>query len=283
MTKKKVLVTGAAGRIGSVIRRFLGEKYELSSLDIVEVKGIESHVAGLAELDAIRPAFEGKDAVVHLGGDARGEAPFDSVLRNNILGTQNIFEAAREAGVGRVVFASTNHVVGYYPEKEEPYKAVFEGRFAEIRQPVRLLTTDLIRPCCHYGVGKALGEALGSYYHDRYGISCICLRIGGVLMEERWWQERGSGLAMWLSHRDAAQLIERSIDAPPSVGYSIVYGMSNNTLRIHEIESAERILGYRPQDDAGTELDPPKVPLEPYYETDHASGSAEREISGPFE
>ena len=275
MAKKRVLVTGAAGRIGWVVRQHLGEKYELSSLDLLEVDGIESHVADLAELDAIRPAFEGKEAVLHLGGDPGGNAPFDSVVRNNIVGTHNVFQASREAGVSRVVFASTNHVVGYYPEKEEPYKAVFEDRLGDIRQPMRLLTTDLVRPCCFYGVGKAMSESLGSYYHDRYGLSCICLRIGGVSLEEEWWLERGSALAMFLSHRDAAQLIERSIDAPSSVGYGIFYGMSNNTLRIHEIESAERILGYRPQDDAGVELKPRDGPPRPYWESGHLPGTAE--------
>ena len=283
MAKKKVLVTGAAGRIGRLVRSYLGEKYELSGLDLLEVEDIESHVADLADLDAIRPAFEGKDTVLPLGGDPRGEAPFDSVVRNNIIGTHNVFEASREAGVGRVVFASTNHVVGYYPEKEEPYKAVFEGRFGDIRQPMELLSTDLVRPCCYYGVGKALGEALGSYYHDTYGLSCICLRIGGVLLEDEWWRERGAGLAMWLSHPDAAQLVERSIDAPPSVGYAIVYGVSNNTLRIHEIESAERILGYRPQDNAGVDLKPRIGPLRPYWESGHEPGSAERRLSRPSE
>ena len=255
-----------------MLRTYLGDKYEISSLDRVAVDGVESHVADLADLDAIKPAFRAKEAVVHLGADPRGEAPFDSVLQNNIVGTHNVFEACREAGVSRVVFASTNHVVGYYPEKQEPYKTVFEGRLGDIRHPFPLLTTDLLRPCCLYGVSKAFGEALGSYYHDRHGISCVCLRIGGVSMEDHWWRERGSGLAMWLSHRDAAQLVERSIDAPPSVGFAIVYGMSNNTLRVHEIESAERLLGYRPQDDAGVELHPPPDSLEPYYEADHAPG-----------
>ena len=258
MAKKKVLITGAAGRIGGVLRTYLGDKYEISSLDRVAVDGVESHVADLADLDAINPAFRAKEAVVHLGADPRGEAPFDSVLQNNIVGTHNVFEAS----VSRVVFASTNHVVGYYPEKQEPYKAVFEGRLGDIRHPFPLLTTDLLRPCCLYGVSKAFGEALGSYYHDRHGISCVCLRIGGVSMEDHWWRERGSGLAMWLSHRDA----------PPSVGFAIVYGMSNNTLRVHEIESAERLLGYRPQDYAGVELNPPPDSLEPYYEADHAPG-----------
>ena len=272
MAKRRVLITGAAGTIGSILRRSLGEKYELSSLDLVEVSDVESHVADLADLDAIRPAFQGKEVVVHLGGDPRGEAPFESVLRNNIVGTRNVFEASQEAGVARVVFASTNHVVGYYPEKEEPYKAVFEGRFGEIELPIPLLTTDMVRPCCYYGAGKAMGEALGSFYHDGYGLSCICLRIGGVMKQEKWWLKRGSGLAMRLSHRDASQLVERSIDAPPSVGFAIVYGISNNTMRIHEIETAESILGYRPQDDAGAELAPMDGTEQPYYKSAHLPG-----------
>ena len=270
MAKKRVLVTGAGGLIGGVVRRYLSEKYELIGLDLMEVDGLESHVGDLAELESIRPAFDGVDTVVHLGADARGEAPWDSVLRNNIDGTYNVMEASREAGVSRVVFATSNHVAGYHPEKEEPYKSVFQERFGDIRQPMDLLPTDLVRPCCYYAVGKALGESLGSYYHDRYGMSFVGLRIGGVVKEEGWERKSGAGLAMYLSDRDAAQLIERSIDAPPSVGYAIVYGMSNNSLRVHEIESAERVLGYRPQDDAGVELDPNKGPAVPYLPQAHA-------------
>lgn len=140
--------------------------------------GAPSLVADMADFDAIRPAFEGQDVVVHLGGDPSGGAPWESVLPNNIVGTYNVMEASREAGVARVVFASTNHVVGFYPEKEEPYKAVFEGRFGDARQRLPLLSTELVRPDCLYGVGKAFGEALGSLYHDKYGMSCVCLRIG---------------------------------------------------------------------------------------------------------
>ena len=254
--KKKVLITGAAGRIGGIVRRFLASKYELSALDIAAVEDIPSRVADLADLDAIMPAFEGQDTVVHLGADPSGGAPWDSVLPNNIVGMYNVMEACRAAGVKRVVFASTNHVVGYYPEKEDPYKAVFEGRLDDAQRPFPLLTAEKIRPDCLYGVSKAFGEAIGSLYCDKYGISFIALRIGGVNMDERWQVKSYPGLAMWLSHRDAAQLIERSIDAPDSVGFLIVYGMSNNTMRIHEIDTAERVLGYRPQDDAGDALDP---------------------------
>ena len=254
--KKKVLITGAAGRIGGIVRQFLGQKYELSALDIVAVDDIPSRVADLADLDSIMPAFEGQDTVVHLGADPSGGAPWDSVLPNNIVGMYNVMEACRAAGVKRIVFASTNHVVGYYPEKEDPYKAVFEGRLDDAQRPFPLLTAEKIRPDCLYGVSKAFGEAIGSLYCDKYGISFIALRIGGVNMDARWQVKSYPGLAMWLSHRDAAQLIERSIDAPDSVSFLIVYGMSNNAMRIHEIDTAERVLGYSPQDDAGDTLDP---------------------------
>jgi len=258
-----------AGRIAGIIRERLGETFELSGLDLAPVAGVRSFVGDLADLDSIKPAFEGQEAVVHLGADARGEAPWTSVLSNNILGTHNVLEAAREAGVARVVFASSNHVVGYVPEREEPYKSVFDGRFGDVRHPFPLVAADRVRPCCFYAVGKAAGETLGSLYHDQYGISFIALRIGGVLMEEGWQRGSPGGLAMWLSHRDAAQLIQKSIDAPPSVGFAVVYGMSNNSLRIHEIETAEKLLGYRPEDDAGHELDPGRGPHVSQYDLAH--------------
>ena len=254
--------------MGRLTRPRLLERFELSILDLKEVEGVETHVADIADLDAIRPAFEGKDVVVHLGGDPRGQAPWESVLSNNIVGVRNVLEASRLAGVGRVVFASTNHVVGFHPEKNESYKALFEGRFGDIRQPMELLTTEQTRPCCLYGVSKGFGELMGSFYHDRYGMSFIALRIGGVLWEEGWERKWPSGLAMLLSHRDAAQLLERSIDAPPSVGFAIVYGLSDNTMKVHELDSAKRLLGYRPQDDAGTELEP-GLDVPAYYEMAH--------------
>ena len=106
-------------------------------------------------------------------------------------------------------------------------------------------------------------------HHDQYGISFIALRIGGVLTEPDWHRRSHAGLAMLISHRDAAQLVERSIEAPSSVGYAVVYGMSNNALRIHDIESAEELLEYRPQDDAGTEL-LPGVEDGPYFPRAHS-------------
>jgi nucleoside-diphosphate-sugar epimerase len=252
---KRILITGGAGVIGRAIRTHLGDQYRFESLDLVEADDIPSHVADLADLDAILPAFDGKDAVVHLGGDASGGAPWESVLTNNIVGTHNVLEAARRSGLGRFIFASSNHTVGVNWEID-PYRSIYEGKLEKLRRPLPMLSTKDVRPCCLYGVGKAFGENLASFYHDRYGISCICIRIGGVSKEDEWHSHGTSGLPLYLSHRDAAQLVQKCIDAPSSVGHAVVYGISNNTLRFTEIDSAREILGYEPQDDAGGEVPP---------------------------
>ena len=248
--KKRVLVTGMAGQIGGIIRRQLGDRYLLSGLDRVPVDDVPTTVADISDYDAIRPAFDGVDVAVHLGADPSPRGSWESILDNNIVGTRNVFEAARDAGVKRVVFASSNHVVGYYPLKQDPYKAVYDGRLGEVRRPFPPLTTELIRPDSYYGVSKAFGEALGSYYHDAHGLSVICLRIGWVMTPDDP-TFSPPALSLWLSHRDAAQLIKRSIDAPSSVGFTIVNGESDNALSIWDIESTRAVLGYRPLDGAG--------------------------------
>ena len=257
--KRIVLITGGAGTIGSALRAHLGDRYQFESLDLVEAAGTPSHVADLSDLDAIMPAFEGQDAVVHLGGDPNGGAPWESVLPNNIVGTYNVLEASRRCGVERFIFASSNHTVGVNWEVD-PYRSIYSGELNKLRRPLPMLSTTDTRPCCLYGVGKAFGENLASFYHDRYGLSCICIRIGGVSEDDDWRSHGTSGLPLWLSHRDAAQLVRRCIDAPSSVGYAVVYGISNNTLRFTEIDSARDILGYEPQDDAGGEAPPGFVP-----------------------
>lgn len=257
--KKRVLVTGMAGQIGGIVRRHLGDRYELSGLDRVglgDASGdVPCVVADIADLDAIAPAFAGVDAVLHLGADPSPRASWESTLSSNIVGTRNVYEAARLAGVRRVVFASSNHVAGNYPLRQDPYKAIYDGRLGEVRMPFAPLGADALRPDSYYGVSKAFGESLGSYFHDEYGISVICLRIGWVMTPD---DPRFSpaALSLWLSHRDAAQLIRRSIDAPASVGFAVVNGESDNALSIWDIDAARRILGYEPQDGAGEEWTP---------------------------
>ena len=248
--KKRVLVTGMAGQIGGIIRRLLADRYDLSGIDRAPTDDAPTLIADIADLDAIRPAFEGIDAVVHLGADLSPRASWESVLRNNIIGTRNVYEAARLAGVKRIVFASSNHVVGNYPLRQDPYKAIYDGRLGEVRRPFPPLTADLTRPDSYYGVSKSFGESLGSYFHEEYGISVICLRIGWVMTPDDP-AFSPAALSLWLSHRDAAQLIRRSIDAPASVGFAILNGESDNLLSIWDIEPTKRLLGYQPQDAAG--------------------------------
>ena len=253
MDSKKVLMTGGAGRIGRAVLDRLASLYQFEILDLTEVPGVKSHVANLAQLDEILPAFENQDVVIHLGGDPDGGAKWESVLPNNIEGTYNVLEASRLSGVKRFVFASSNHTIGVNWGLD-PYKSIYEGKLEKLRRPIPMLSNSDVRPCCLYGVGKAFGENLASFYHDKYGMSCISIRIGGVASDDNWQSHGVSGLPLWLSHRDASQIVQKCIDAPSSVGHAVVYGISNNSLRITEIESAKEILGYEPQDDAGSEL-----------------------------
>lgn len=254
-TKTRVLVTGAAGQIGGIIRDKLGYRYDLVGLDRVDCGWANSHVGDISDFDTIRPAFEGVEAVVHLGADPSPLATWESTLNNNIIGTRNVYEAARLAGADRVVLASTNHVIGYYPLKDDPYKAIYDGRLSEVRRPFRMLDHRDMRPDSFYGVSKAFGEVLGSYYHDEYGLSVICLRIGWVMTPDDP-TFHPAALSLWMSHRDTAQLIQKAVEAPPSVGFAIVHGMSNNDLLIWDISDGERLIGYQPEDGAGEEWTP---------------------------
>ncbi len=248
----RVLVTGAAGQIGGIVRDKLGFRYDLVGLDRVDCGWRNSYVGDLSDFDSILPAFAEVDTVVHLAADPSPKASWESTLQNNIVGTRNVYEAARQSGAQRVILASTNHTVGFHPLRDEPYKAIYEGRLSEVRRPFRMLDHRDLRPDSLYGVSKAFGESLGSFYHDEFGLSVICLRIGWVMTPDDP-SFHPAALSLWLSHRDTAQLIHKAIDAPVSVGFAIVYGMSRNTLRIWDIESGERILGFSPQDSAGEE------------------------------
>jgi uronate dehydrogenase len=185
----------------------------------------EAMVGDVRSLDDARRAAAGCDAVVHLAGIPH-EAEFEAILESNIRGAYNVFEAARLEGCRRVVFASSNHAIGYYPV----------GQVIGTEVPVR--------PDTHYGVSKVFGEALGSLYHDRHGLQVVCLRIGAFGTQPRAPLE----LWTWLSHRDAVQLVRRSLEAP-DVGFLVVYGVSANRRSWWRRDGWQQI-GYAPVDDA---------------------------------
>jgi len=158
-----------------------------------------------------------------------------------------------------VVFASSNHAQGGF-YLEDPWKQVAEGRFDELEPGYRLVNEDdRIRPDGYYGVSKAFGEAMGSYYDDYHGVSSIHLRIGWVLSDDDP-TFSPFALSLWLSHRDTAQAVSKAIDAPESLGYAVTYVTSDNQWKIFSIDKAREILGYAPEDAAGGEWehrDPP--------------------------
>lgn len=257
---RKVLVTGGAGLIGRVLRERLGDKYELSSLDRVEVDGIPSFTADLTDLDGLLPAFEGQDTVVHLAADRRADGEWASILANNFDGTYNVFEAARRAGVKRIVFASSNHATGGF-YRDPPWSHIVNGRFDQVERPYPLIDeTAPIRPDGYYGMSKAFGEAISSYYHDYHGLSTVNLRIGWVLSEDDP-TFSPFALSLWLSHRDTAQAVQKAIDAPESLGYAVVYVTSDNKWKVFSIDRARELLGFEPEDAAGEEWeDRPPLP-----------------------
>jgi uronate dehydrogenase len=225
---KRLLLTGAAGGLGRVLRPRLKAYCDVLRLsDLADLgsaaAGEELSQVALQDGAAVHQLLEGVDAVVHLGG-VSVEAAFDPILQANIVGTYNLYEAARKHGVKRVLFASSNHVTGFY------------------RQDEVIDTNALPRPDGLYGLSKAFGENLARFYFDRHGIETACLRIGSSFAEPK---DRRM-LATWMSFDDLERLVMSCLTAP-LVGYSVVYGMSNNRTQWWDNTKAKH-LGYVPQD-----------------------------------
>ena len=248
MNRKSVLITGMSGLIGSVVRQHLEDKHVLSALNRRDVAGVECHRADIANLEAIQPAFERKDVVVHLSAVASDNATWEEVLHHNIIGTYNVFEAARRAGVKRIVYASSGATISAW-ERQFPYSAVVQARYSEVPQAWQQITHEsAVRPSGLYGCSKVWGEALGRYFSDAYGMSVICLRIGTVNREDRPLQTRQ--FSVWCSQRDIAQMIERCMAAPESVRFDIFYVVSNNKWSYRDLKHARKVIGFEPQSSA---------------------------------
>lgn len=238
-----VLLTGAFGRVGTAILDGLADDYEWRLLDRRPPDEEPDHeyvVGDITEEGVVREAVEGAEAVVHLAGDPRPEAGWDSVLRNNVDGTHTVIEAAVDEGVERFAFASSNHAVGHYETERKPDIYRVDGEH-------RLDGTELPRPSNLYGVSKAAGETLGRYYHDEFGLSFVAVRIGN-LTEGHPPRDYERGQAMWLSYRDCAHLFDRCLRA--EYGYEIVYGISDNDRKFYSLERTREVLGYDPQDNS---------------------------------
>jgi uronate dehydrogenase len=225
---KTVLITGAAGDVGTHLRRELAGKYRLVVSDrrpVKKEKGEKFIRADVSKMSDALKITKGVDAIVHLGGYSV-EGPWEAILQANIVGCYNVFEAARRNGVKRIVFPTSNHAVGFYRRDRTIDHEVYP------------------KPDSRYGVSKVFGEALGSLYADKYGMEFLMVRIGNVNpapIDKR-------RLAIWVSPRDLAQLVSIGIERP-GIKFEIVYGVSGNKRSWYDNSNALR-LGYRPQDDS---------------------------------
>jgi len=226
---KTILITGAAGDVGTHLRRELAGKYHIRASDLrglkEKFKGQKFMRADIARMpDALR-ITKGVDAVVHLGGYSV-EGPWAGILSANIVGCYHVFEAARRNGVKRILFPTSNHATGFYRRDQTIDHRVYP------------------KPDSRYGVSKVFGEALGSLYADKYGMEVFCMRIGNVNpapIDKR-------RLAIWFSPRDLAQLVTIGIEHP-GIRFEIVYGVSGNTRSWYDNSNAIR-LGYKPRDNS---------------------------------
>ncbi len=205
----RLLLTGAAGGLGQLLRETLKPMTDI--LRLSDIKGLgeardheEVWTCDLADRQAVDSLVEGCDAIVHMGG-VSVERPFEEILEANIKGIFHIYEAARRHGTRRVVFASSNHAIGFY------------------RQTDRIDARAPTRPDGYYGLSKVYGEALASFYHDRYGIETLCIRIGSCFPEPK---DRRM-MHIWISVRDLTELIRCGLFTP-NIGHLIVFGMSDN-------------------------------------------------------
>ena len=248
MTAKNILITGMSGLIGQVVRRQLEPKYNLTALNRGPLEGVECHQADIADLAAIEPAFEGQDVVVHLLARVATDASWEDLLPANVVGTHNVFEAARRAGVKRIVFASSGATISGC-EREDPYRAIAKGDYDNVPPSWPNFTHESrVRPSGLYGCTKVWGEALARYYSDAYGISVICLRIGAVNRDDRPSLPRH--FSVWCSQRDIAQMVERCVEAPEGLKFDTFYVVSKNKWGYRDLSHARDVVGYEPQDAA---------------------------------
>lgn len=230
--KKTVLITGASGYIGKFMQEGFAGRYHLRLTDNRPMDGVDLIVADIRDLNAMLEVTKGVDAVVHLAAHAKDQDFHTLLLPDNIAGTYNVYEACRQNNVGRIVYASTNHVIDGYT------KDVY-------------VTSDMpIRPDSMYAVSKQFGESLGCLFVDNHGMSIVCVRIGSALAEDHAALRTSRRcLSSWLSVPDLLQLFGLCIDTE-GLKFEIFHGISGNTRRYWDIYHAQRVLGYQPQDNA---------------------------------
>lgn len=246
-----IAVTGAAGSIGRVTLEALDDGFEVTPLTHREHDDIDSVIVDIVnDGEKLSKVFAGNSTVVHLAGNPSPEADWESVLETNIHGTYNVFEAAYQVSVDRVIFASTNHVQHMY-NAAAPSSPELTGTDTRPVSP-----DDPARPDSYYGVSKLTGEGLGSYYADRHGIDVINFRIGWLLTREELLEYQNESeerarqaRVLWLSPQDWRHAVRRAIEADIS-GVKTLIAQSRNQERYFSLIETMRAIGFHPQDDS---------------------------------
>ncbi|MFL5807319.1 MAG: NAD-dependent epimerase/dehydratase family protein [Roseiflexaceae bacterium] len=245
-TRPKVLVTGASGLIGGLTIAHLADKYAFSGLSRRPVAGIPHTQADITDLEAVRRACQGMDMVLHLAAETQDYDDWEKVMAITIGGALNIYRAAQEAGVWRVVFMSTGSTMcGYEWFEGSPYGMLARNELDRLPAGARMIDhTDPPWPDSFYGVGKLFGENTGRLFSDRYGMSVLCIRLGAVLPDDRPALIRH--FPGYLSQADAVQMIDKCLSAPASLKFDIFDAISENSRRWRDTDHAKDVIGWRP-------------------------------------
>lgn len=261
----RVLVTGVYGLIGNLVYGHLqtqADRYEAfgsgrrtvnsvraDAASLIHVPESHFRLADLGDMDAVQNAVRGMDAVLHIGAVPDPGASFEAILHSNVKGTYNVLEACREAGVTRLVYASSIMASMGYFNFQDPYRAIREERWEAVPDDIPLIRhTDPPRPTEPYSASKVWGEGLCRTYTDGHGMAIVCLRIGAVNKEDRSLMPWTNSL--WCSQRDVVNCIELALRATHQPLFTICYSVSDNRHRWVDLEEARLRLGFVPQDRA---------------------------------
>lgn len=232
--KKKILITGAAGRIGKLITLPLQERYDLCLTDIrkpIPLSDCDFHPVDISDYNAFRTLCVGVHTIVHLAAVSDENSPWEPLLQNNIIGLYNVFEAAADAGCRRMIFAGSMYTVTGYPKD------------------VLVNTGMPVRPLTLYGATKAFGETLGSFYAHKRNLPTICLRLGWVLESNDRHMTTKNPLDTVITCNDLIRLFIAAIEAPEDIRFGIFHGLSNNRSKRFDMQDSIKTLNYQPQDD----------------------------------
>ena len=262
MAKQSILITGVYGLVGSCAYRHLIDKsdqYEVYGMDRSrqpstrvhedEVADVPDHhffLSDMSDIGVLEQAFQGKDTVIHMAANPNDQAPWESTLKNNIEATYHMYEAAKRAGVRRVIYASSIQVSFGYFYNVEPYRSIHEGNYKGVPDSFKPITTsDPPWPINFYGSSKVFGETLARVYSSMTDLSCICIRMGGVHSMDK---VPKPVLPNASTKNDMVRLIELCVRAPDNMKFEILYGLSNSDYRWVDLDHSANTVGYIPED-----------------------------------